>query len=118
MTEQNVLIQKKQYSKEVGEHIGLELGTKLIKNHHDATGDTSAHFVGKDIVLNLLNQPNCVGINIFKAIDESGKNTYVLVGMDNAGKAIIEYPVITPDGELSKQEGIVADRMKIDFWNE
>jgi len=117
MTEQNVLIQKKALSENVGEDIGFELGVKMVKDYYDATGDKLSHFVGKNIMIKMLSQPDCVGIKIYKALDEQGIQTYVMVGIDSNGEPIIEYPIITTNGQLSKDLGIVADRViKVDGW--
>jgi len=96
---------------EVGEDIGLELGMKMVKDYYDVTGDNLNHFVGKNILIKLLTQPDCVGIRIYKALNEEKKQTYVLVGMDSKGEAILDYPSVNVDGQLSKELGIVADRI-------
>ncbi|PWT96195.1 MAG: hypothetical protein C5B52_16305 [Bacteroidetes bacterium] len=101
----------------IGEHIGFELGARLIKNYHDLNGKTASHFVGKDILSKMLNQPDCIGINIYKAINEEGSQTYVLVGVDSTGKKILEYSQISAEGCLESQEGIVADRLRDDSWS-
>jgi len=101
----------------IGEHIGLELGAKLIKNYYDLNGKNSCRFVGKEILEKILNQPECIGINIYKAIDELGQQTYVLVGVDKAGKKILEYSQINAQGRLETKEGIVADRLRDDSWS-
>ena len=101
----------------IGEHIGFELGAKLIKNYYDVNGKNSCHFVGKNILEKMLSQPECIGINIYKALNEAGQQTYVLVGVDNSGKKILEYSQINPEGRLENQEGIVADRLRDDSWS-
>jgi len=115
MTENNVLNQKKALSAEVGEDIGYELGVKMVKDYYDATGDKSAHFVGKNILIKILSQPDCMGIRIYKALNEQGAQTYVMVGMNSKAEPILEYPIVTIDGQLSKELGIVADRKASDL---
>ena len=66
MTENNVL-NRTQFCAEVGEDIGFELGMKMVKDYYDATGDKLNHFVGKNILVKVLNQPDCVGVRIFPA---------------------------------------------------
>jgi len=112
MTENNVLNQKKVLSEEVGEDIGFELGVKMVKDYYDATGDKNCHFVGKNILIKMLSQPDCVGIKIYKALNEQGSQTYVMVGMNSVGQPILEYPIVSIDGQLTKELGIVADRVK------
>ena len=62
------------------------------------------------ILEQILNQPDCVGINIYKGLNELGKKTYVLVGMDRENQPILNYSAIEISGEISTKEGIVADR--------
>ena len=114
MTGQNVLSSQRSLTAEVGEDIGLELGMKMVKDYFDATGDRLNHFVGKNILIKILSQPDCVGIKIYKALNEEGIQTYVMVGLDSKADAILEYPIITVDGQLTKELGIVADRQKGD----
>lgn len=98
----------------VGEHIGFELGAKMVKEFQDAYPNESIGvFVGKDIIESLLAQPGCVGIKMFNALNELGQKTLVFVGLDNAGRHIIEYTTIDRNGQMLKNDGIVADRIII-----
>jgi len=110
MTEKNVLSPKKALNEEIGEDIGFELGMKLVKDYYDVTGDRTSHFIGRNILERLLAQPECIGLRIYKALNEQGNQTYVIIGLDSKGEPILEYPVVGPDGSLSKTPGIVADR--------
>ena len=94
----------------VGEHIGYELGVKMVKDYFDKYQEGGAQFIGKNILNQILEQPNCVGINVYKALNEQGKKTYVIVGMDNEANPILNITAVNPNGELNKKEGIVADR--------
>jgi len=101
----------------VGEHIGYELGVKMVKDYFDKYQEGGAQFIGKNILNQILEQPNCVGINVYKALNEQGEKTYVIVGMDNEANPILNITAVNPNGELNKKEGIVADRNKVvDGW--
>ncbi len=43
---------------------------------------TKAHFFGKDIINDILNQSGCMGIRIYYAIDDKDKPKLILVGAD------------------------------------
>jgi hypothetical protein len=97
----------------VGEHIGYDLGVKMVKDHYEKYGDGNAQFVGKNILEKLLGQPECIGINIYRAINENNEKTYVLVGIDKSNSPILENSSISKSGIIETQEGIVADRNKV-----
>ena len=100
---------------QVGEEIGLDLGTQMVKSYQEANPtDVKSYLVGREIIERILAQPGCVGIKFFNAFNEIGEKTLVYVGVDAQGKAIIEYSVIDSNGQLAKGKGIVADRIKTD----
>ncbi|RYE16519.1 MAG: hypothetical protein EOP51_25635 [Sphingobacteriales bacterium] len=43
---------------------------------------TNGHFMGRDILLRLLDQPGCMGIRTYYGIDADGKKQIVMVGAD------------------------------------
>lgn len=97
----------------VGEEVGLELGTQMIKSYQHANPtDVQWYMVGKEIIEKILAQPGCVGLKFYNAYNELGQKTLVYVGIDQNGTAILEYSVVTPEGQLSAEKGIVADRIK------
>ena len=100
----------------VGEHIGYELGAKMVKDYYDKYKEAGCQFVGKNIIQQILSQPDCIGINIFKALNEDGQKTYVLTGVNSEGKPILEIAAVNPSGELTKSEAIVADRNTLMGW--
>ncbi len=111
MFKSNVEIhEEKLLTEQAGEHIGYDLGLKMVKDHYDAFGEGNAQFVGKNILEQILAQPDCIGINIYKALNEKGEKTYVLVGLDKANQPILDITAINSNGQLQKSEGIVADR--------
>jgi hypothetical protein len=94
----------------VGEHIGYDLGVKMVKDYHDKYQEAGAQFIGRNILEEILAQPDCIGINVYKGLNEMGEKTYVLVGIDKQTNPILNITAVNPDGELKQQEGIVADR--------
>jgi hypothetical protein len=96
----------------IGEAVGLKLGTKMVKDFFDAYPEQARSYViGKEIINAIFAQPDCQGIILCQALDELGKQTLVYAGVDQYGKPIITYPVVTPNGTLKMEEGIVADRL-------
>src|SRR5215213_1349656 len=99
---------------QVGEEVGLELGTQMIKSYRQANPtDVQWYMVGREIIEQILAQPGCVGLKFYNAYNEAGEKTLVYVGIDQNGKGILEYTVVNTQGELGKEKGIVADRIKI-----
>lgn len=43
---------------------------------------TIAHFFGRDILQEMLDQPDCMGIRMYYGINENGERELVLVGAD------------------------------------
>lgn len=111
MLKSNVEIQEQILVDEtVGEHIGYDLGVKMVKDYFDKYGEGGAQFVGKNIIQDIISQPGCIGINIYKALNERGSKTYVLVGLDKENNPILNYTAVNLDGQINAKEGIVADR--------
>lgn len=90
----------------------------MIKDYYDKYEEAGSHFMGKNILEQILNQPDCIGIKIFKAINENGVNTYVVTGVNQQGELMMESAVVNPQGQIQISEGIVADRFKIEGWFE
>ena len=99
---------------QVGEEVGLALGTEMVKNYREANPtDVQWYMVGREIIEKMLAQPGCVALKFYNAYNEAGEKTLVYVGIDQNGKAILEFSVINTQGELAKEKGIVADRIRI-----
>jgi hypothetical protein len=116
LNKETAIREEKVLNANVGEHIGYELGAKMIKNYCDEYNEVGAHFIGRNIIEKILSQPDCIGIKIFKALDEFTQQTYVFTGVDSDGKVILELTAITPCGEIKTSEGIVADRIRREGW--
>ena len=101
---------------EVGEDIGLAEGAQLVKNFREVNPDaTPGYYIGRNIIDQILSQPGCVGINFRKCLSENNEEHLVYTGVDADGKDILSYSVVTNAGDIEKQEGIVADRVVIDW---
>jgi len=116
MLKKEALIEEKNLHANIGEHIGYELGAKMVKDYCDKYQEAGSQFVGRNILDQILAQPGCIGIKIFKALNESGEKTYVLTGVNQEGQEMLEVTAVNPLGEIKKQEGIVADRNQRDGW--
>jgi len=99
---------------QVGEEVGLELGTQMVKNYRQANpADVQWYMVGREIIEKILAQPGCVGLKFYNAYNEEGQKTLVYVGVDQNGKGILEYSVVNVEGKLGEEKGIVADRVRV-----
>lgn len=97
----------------IGEAVGLKLGTKMVKDFYDAYPQhAKSYIIGKEIINEIFAQPDCQGLILCPALDELGKQTLVYAGVDQYGKPITSYPVVTPHGTLQMEEGVVADRVR------
>jgi len=100
---------------EVGENIGLAEGTKLVQNFRNANPEaTPGYYIGRNIIDQILNQPGCVGITFRKCLSENEEHL-VYTGVDAEGKDILSYSVVTNTGDIEKYDGIVADKIIIDW---
>ena len=114
MLKSNIEIQEQKLVDEtVGEHIGYDLGVKMVKDYFDKFGEGGAQFVGKNIIEKILNQSECIGINIYNALNEKGEKTYVLVGLDKENNPILNITAVNLEGQINNIDGIVADRSKV-----
>lgn len=99
---------------QVGAEVGLELGTQMVKSYRQANpADVQWYMVGREIIEKVLAQPGCVGLKFYNAYNEAGEKTLVYVGVDQNGKAILEYTVVNVEGQLGEEKGIVADRVRV-----
>ncbi|MBA2563350.1 MAG: hypothetical protein H0V14_10670 [Chitinophagaceae bacterium] len=108
---QATLLQTKSLT-EVGEDIGLSEGKKMVSAFGKSNPDaTQGYYIGRNIIDQILAQPDCVGINFRKCLTETNQEHLVYTGVNSDGKDIVEYSVVTNTGDIVKQDGIVADRI-------
>lgn len=66
-----------------GGEISLDTAGAMTKAYRDANrGQRIAHFFGKDILNEILEQEGCMGIRIYYGINEDAQKELVLVGAD------------------------------------
>src|SRR5690242_9118475 len=100
---------------EVGEDIGLEEGIQLVNAFREANPDaTPGYYIGRNILDQVLSQPGCVGIRFRKRLTNNEEHL-VYTGVDADGKDILSFSVVTNTGDIEKYDGIVADRIIIDW---
>lgn len=65
--------------------------TKRYRDTAQQSGNqlTRAHYFGEQFLLGMLNEPGCVGLRIYQAIDDNGVGRAVLVGVDEQGKDLV-----------------------------
>lgn len=65
-----------------GSQVTLTEGAGWTKNYRDkmASGSKVAHFVGKDILQEILGQAGCMGIRIYYGEESNGTQNLVIVG--------------------------------------
>jgi len=92
----------------VGSEISHDLGAKMVKDFQDLHPDAPVGFyIGREIILDILNQHDCQGIDFYNAINEAGEQTAVYCGVDSNNEKMIGQYV---DDKGSFKVGIVADR--------
>jgi hypothetical protein len=85
-----------------GTYITLAQGTTFTASYRNANPSaTKAHFYGKTKLQELLNQSGCVGIRMYRAIDDTGATQLVLVGVssneaDMTSGLILDRSVLCP----------------------
>ncbi len=101
---------------EVGEDIGLEEGIQLVKNFREVNPNaTPGYYIGRNIIDQVLSQPGCVGIRLRKCLSENNEEHLVYTGVDAEGKDILQFTVVDNTGNLEQYNGIVADKIIIDW---
>lgn len=113
---QNATVQTRNLS-EVGENIGLTEGIELVKAFREANPTaTQGYYIGRNVLEQIMAQPGCVGINFRKCLTNMNEEHLVYTGVDADGKDILEFSVVTNDGDILKQDAIVAD--KTIWWDD
>lgn len=57
-------------------------------------GDIIAHFIGKEKLLEILNQEDCVGVRIYYGIGDDGKKNLILVGAEANENDMVDGVII------------------------
>src|SRR5688572_7899559 len=92
---------------EVGEDVGLQEGLRMISAFRESNPSaTMGYYIGRNILEQILAQPDCVGIKFRKCLTNSEEHL-VYKGCDSNGKDILEYHTVNQLGDISKHNGIV-----------
>lgn len=78
-----------------GEQINLQTAAAWTANYRQTGAVIRAHFFGRDILEDILEQDGCMGIRIYYALDDNGTRQLILVGAN------------ADEGDM--YEGVVAD---------
>jgi hypothetical protein len=65
--------------------------THAFQNSTIGSNQTFAGLVDKTNLLTLLNQEGCTGLRIYNALNDDGKITFVLVGVNSNNEDMTEY---------------------------
>jgi hypothetical protein len=88
------------------------LAKEMIQSYQTTYPETfTTLIVGRKIIDQIFAQPGCVGIRFIDAINEEGQKTLVYVGVDAAGKDILQNVVVEKNGAIATVPAIVADRL-------
>lgn len=105
-----------QKTADVGADIGLEKGLGMVNDFKTAHPEaTPGYYIGRTILEKIMSQPGCVGINFRKGLNEMGEEHLVYTGVDADGKDIFTYSVVETTGDITTKEGIVADKIILDW---
>jgi|SRR6185312_11042614 len=114
--EQKALLTKKDYSA-VGGEISLETATEFTKTYADAhPNENLSYHLGRNIIEKILAQPGCVGMRFYYGYNNEGQKTLVYVGMDANGNDLVKQTMITENGVMMSEQGVVADLIGLGGW--
>lgn len=92
-----------------GDPLDFTIAKKWTANYRstleDPENNTHAHYFGFEIIQQILNESDCVGIRIYYAIDDTGEKKLILVGVDSKGENLL--PVA--GGKLADGGNVIAD---------
>lgn len=73
-----------------GDFVALAQAAEWTANYRDANpNQTRAHFFGINKLKEILEQPGCMGIRAYYAINDAGEKQLVLVGADGDGNDML-----------------------------
>lgn len=73
--------------------ISLAEAAELTSNYRatlSSSADVIGEYFGKEALISLLNQTNCVGARVYYGLDDNGVKKLVLVGVDTDGNDLYE----------------------------
>jgi hypothetical protein len=68
-----------------GEFITLEEGAAMTARFRSSVqpGTVIGQFVGREKLMQILNQPNCMGVRLYYGLNDKNENSIVAVGVDS-----------------------------------
>jgi len=81
--------------------IDLETASKLTKRYREKiqSGATISSAFNKMSISAIMDQPECVGLRMYYAVADNGKDTLVLVGVNEEGDDLYEGKLMEWGGE-------------------
>jgi hypothetical protein len=77
-----------------GARITLSEGAALTAEYRrQNNGAVKAHFIGKDLINDILAQSDCMGLRIYYGLDSNGDKQLVIVGADSNEDDILDIIV-------------------------
>jgi hypothetical protein len=105
---ENLHVGGTEYTRAVGDPIDLGTAKNWTSNYRNSLenpDDRLAHYFGSEIINQILNQENCIGIRIYYGIDDLGNKQLMLVGVDATGENLVPLA----GGRTNDDGNIIAD---------
>jgi len=113
---QKELLTQKDYTA-VGGEISHETATDFVKAFQQAhPNENPAYYLGRNIIEKILAQPGCAGMRFYYGYNTEGQKTLVYVGMDANGNDMVKQTMVTENGVISSEQGVVADLIGLGGW--
>lgn len=113
---QKELLTTKDYAS-VGGEISLETATKFTKAYaENHANENLSYHLGRNIIEKILAQPGCVGMRFYYGYNDEGQKTLVYVGLDANGNDMVKQTMVTENGVMMSEEGVVADLIGLGGW--
>ncbi len=79
-----------------GKKVSLQEAAEWTSNYRKSvqSGQTIAQFIGKNKLIELLEQENCVGVRIYYGLDEIGEKNLVFVGADEDENDLVDGVIL------------------------
>jgi hypothetical protein len=113
---QKELITKTDYAA-IGAEISHEKAQEWTNAYRNNFPDAPGGYVlGRNIIEKILAQPGCVGVRFGYALNDEGQKTLVYKGIDANGNELVKQTMVTENGVIMSEEGMVADAISIWWW--
>lgn len=107
------MLQKELLTKDyaaVGGEISIETATEMTKAYVESyPNENRSYHIGRNVIEKILTQPGCVGMRFYYGLNAEGRKTLVYVGLDANGNDLVKQTMITENGVMMSEEGVVAD---------